>query len=75
VNLYRFFWRELHLVGARLYDRSDFERAVELVAAGTVPADRFVTTVEPLSRTAAAFEALESGGGQMKILIDCARAD
>ena len=44
VNLHRFFWRELHLVGARLYDRSDFERAVELVAAGTVRADKFITT-------------------------------
>jgi (R,R)-butanediol dehydrogenase / meso-butanediol dehydrogenase / diacetyl reductase len=74
VNLHRFFWRELHLVGARLYDRSDFQRAVELVAAGTVRADKFVTTVEPLSRTAAAFEALESGSGQMKILIDCTQA-
>ena len=74
VNLHRFFWRELHLVGARLYDRSDFQCAVELVAAGTVRADKFVTTVEPLSRTAAAFEALESGSGQMKILIDCTQA-
>ena len=74
VNLHRFFWRELHLVGARLYDRSDFQRAVELVAAGTVRADKFVTTVEPLSRTAAAFEALESGSGQMRILIDCTQA-
>jgi threonine dehydrogenase-like Zn-dependent dehydrogenase len=26
VNLHRFFWRELTLIGARLYDRTDFER-------------------------------------------------
>jgi (R,R)-butanediol dehydrogenase / meso-butanediol dehydrogenase / diacetyl reductase len=74
VNLHRFFWRELTLVGARLYDRGDFEKAVELVAAGDVPADALVTLVEPLSRTAEAFAALESGSGQMKILIDCTRA-
>ena len=72
VNLHRFFWRELTLVGARLYDRSDFERAVALVADGTVPADRLISAVVPLTEAPAAFEALESGGGVMKILVDCA---
>ena len=38
VNLRRFFWRELTLAGARLYDHGDFERAVALVADGTIPA-------------------------------------
>ena len=28
VNLHRFFWRELTLLGARLYQRDDFETAV-----------------------------------------------
>jgi (R,R)-butanediol dehydrogenase / meso-butanediol dehydrogenase / diacetyl reductase len=74
IDLYQFFWRELHLVGARLYDRSDFERAVELVAAGIIPAEKLVTRIEPLSRSAAAFQALASGTGQMKILIDCTDA-
>ncbi|HEY8982275.1 MAG TPA: alcohol dehydrogenase catalytic domain-containing protein, partial [Streptomyces sp.] len=45
VNLHRFFWRELTLVGARLYDRSDFEKAVELVADGTIPAGRLISKV------------------------------
>src|SRR6185437_10268696 len=40
INLHRFFWRELTLIGARLYDRSDFEKAVALVADGTIPAER-----------------------------------
>jgi 2-desacetyl-2-hydroxyethyl bacteriochlorophyllide A dehydrogenase len=71
VNLHRFFWRELTLIGARLYDRSDFERAVELIAAGTVPVQKFITRIEPLQSAAAAFQALESATGQMKILIDC----
>ncbi|MGW2638050.1 zinc-dependent alcohol dehydrogenase [Streptomyces sp. NPDC001348] len=71
VNLHRFFWRELTLVGARLYDRSDFERAVALVADGTVPADRLISKVVPLTEAPAAFEALEGGGDVMKILVDC----
>ena len=71
VNLHRFFWRELTLVGARLYDRSDFERAVALVADGTIPAERLISKVVPLTQAPAAFEALEGGGDVMKILVDC----
>ncbi|MCX5053566.1 MULTISPECIES: zinc-dependent alcohol dehydrogenase [unclassified Streptomyces] len=71
VNLHRFFWRELTLIGARLYDRSDFERAVVLVADGTVPAERLISKVVPLTEAPAAFEALEGGGDVMKILVDC----
>ncbi|MFE2726131.1 zinc-binding dehydrogenase [Kitasatospora sp. NPDC059327] len=72
VNLHRFFWRELTLVGARLYDRADFEKAVTLVADGTIPAERLISKVVPLTQAAAAFEALEGGGDVMKILLDCA---
>ncbi|MGW1048894.1 zinc-dependent alcohol dehydrogenase [Streptomyces sp. NPDC001118] len=71
VNLHRFFWRELTLVGARLYDRDDFERAVTLVADGTIPAERLISKVVPLTQAPAAFEALEGGGDVMKILVDC----
>ncbi|MGY5010498.1 zinc-dependent alcohol dehydrogenase [Streptomyces sp. 900105755] len=71
INLHRFFWRELTLVGARLYDRGDFERAVALVADGTIPAQRLITKIVPLTEAPAAFEALESGGDVMKILVDC----
>jgi (R,R)-butanediol dehydrogenase/meso-butanediol dehydrogenase/diacetyl reductase len=71
VNLFRVFWRELTLIGARVYDRTDFEEALRLLASGDVPAESLITVVEPLSRVAAAFETLE-GGRAMKILIDCA---
>jgi threonine dehydrogenase-like Zn-dependent dehydrogenase len=71
VNLHRFFWRELTLVGARLYDRSDFGTAVALVADGTIPAGRLISKVVPLTQAPAAFEALEGGGDVMKILVDC----
>ncbi|QSB12937.1 alcohol dehydrogenase catalytic domain-containing protein [Natronosporangium hydrolyticum] len=72
VDLHRVFLRELTLLGARVYERSDFERAVQLIADGTIPASRLVTRVEPLTCAAAAFAALESGGDVMKVLVDCA---
>jgi 2-desacetyl-2-hydroxyethyl bacteriochlorophyllide A dehydrogenase len=74
VDLHRFFWRELTLHGARLYDRTDFDAAVRLIADGDIPAGTLISRVEPMERATEAFEALESGGGVMKVLIDC-RAD
>jgi (R,R)-butanediol dehydrogenase / meso-butanediol dehydrogenase / diacetyl reductase len=72
VDLFRVFWRELTLVGARVYERVDFERAVTLLARGAIPAAQLISAVEPLERTQAAFAALEGGGDVMKVLIDCA---
>jgi (R,R)-butanediol dehydrogenase/meso-butanediol dehydrogenase/diacetyl reductase len=71
ISLYRFFWRELTLLGARLYSREDFEAAVRLIAAGEIPAQALISRIEPLERAAQAFQALESGAGVMKVLIDC----
>lgn len=70
VNLHRVFWRELTLLGARVYERTDFERAVELVAEGVVPAEDLITKVLPLTEVDAAFETLEQGAA-MKLLVDC----
>ena len=74
VDLFRVFWRELTVVGARVYERPDVERAVALVASGTVPAGRLVTHVEPLATAPAAFERL-AAGGQLKVLVRCGPDD
>ena len=69
IDLQRLFWRELRILGARVYQRTDFERAVELVADGTIPSDVLITAIVPLSETRAAFDDLESGRA-MKVLVD-----
>ncbi len=69
LDLHRVFWRELRILGARVYERRDFERAVELVASGAIPTSELISAVVPLDDVAAAFEALEAGGA-MKILVD-----
>jgi 2-desacetyl-2-hydroxyethyl bacteriochlorophyllide A dehydrogenase len=71
VDLHRFFWRELSLVGARLYQRDDFEQAVALVADRTIPAAELISRVDPLTGAAGAFTALAARGSVMKVLIDC----
>ena len=50
VRLFDFFWKELRMVGARVYEPVDYEEAIALLAADTLPVDRLVTAVEPLER-------------------------
>ncbi|MGW8482265.1 zinc-dependent alcohol dehydrogenase [Microbacterium sp. NPDC055903] len=69
VDLQRVFWRELRLLGARVYQRADFETAVQLIADGVIPTDLVITRIVPLVETAAAFAELEAGRA-MKILVD-----
>ncbi|MEN0083211.1 MAG: alcohol dehydrogenase catalytic domain-containing protein [Leifsonia sp.] len=73
IDVQRVFWRELRILGARVYERADFEEAVELVAAGIIPADRLITDVVPLEETQEAFARLESGQA-MKVLVDVSGA-
>ncbi len=70
VNLHRFFWRELELLGARLYQRDDVAEAIRLIDDGAIPAHRLISQVLPVHEVDAAFAALESGGAVMKVLLD-----
>ncbi len=70
VDLFRVFWRELTLIGARVYERSDYEEAVRLLAAGAIPSDTLITDVMPLDRVTEAFRVMDAGES-MKILLDC----
>ena len=69
INLQRLFWRELTILGARVYQRVDFETAVKLLDGGIIPADLLISKIVPLSETQNAFTDLENGAA-MKILID-----
>jgi (R,R)-butanediol dehydrogenase / meso-butanediol dehydrogenase / diacetyl reductase len=71
VDLKRVFWRELEILGARVYEPSDFTAAVELVAEGTIPVDALVSEIVPLQMVADAIHSLASGGRVMKVLVDC----
>ena len=64
------FWRELTLIGARVYERGDYDTAVQLIATGAVPAAQLISRVLPIAEVGAAFAAL-ADGGVMKVLIDC----
>jgi 2-desacetyl-2-hydroxyethyl bacteriochlorophyllide A dehydrogenase len=71
VDLFRFFWRELRLTGARVYEAEDFEMAIELAASGRLPLDKLITNVLPLDRLEDGLRQMETGGEVMKILVSC----
>jgi len=68
INLQRVFWRELRILGARVYQRADFETAVELVSTGVIPTELLITKIVPLAQTREAFDDLEAARA-MKILV------
>ena len=71
VDLFRFFWRELSMTGARVYEPQDFDRAIQLAASGALPLDSLITREVPLDGLEGAFREMESGGEAMKILVRC----
>ncbi len=71
VDLFRFFWRELRLIGARVYEPQDFEEAIQLAASGTLPLSQLITQVSPLADAKTIFDAIERNPAGMKYLLQC----
>ena len=70
MDLFRFFWRELKLSGARVYEAQDFDQAIELAATGTLPLDESITDVRPW-RVRGRHSRYGTGWRMMKILVRC----
>ena len=71
IDLQRLFWRELRILGARVYQRADFETAVELLRDGVIPAELLISQIVPLDGISGAVADLENGSA-LKILVDVA---
>jgi 2-desacetyl-2-hydroxyethyl bacteriochlorophyllide A dehydrogenase len=70
VDLFRFFWREIKLIGARVYEPEDFDEAIELAASGTLPLDKMITQVSPLEDAKKVFETIDQNPAGMKYLLE-----
>jgi 2-desacetyl-2-hydroxyethyl bacteriochlorophyllide A dehydrogenase len=71
VNLFKFFWKELKLIGARVYEPQDYDKAIALVSAGELELSQLVTSVAPLSEVQSVFEQIDANPDGMKVLLDC----
>ena len=71
INLFHFFWKELQMRGARVYEPEDYEKALALIASGELPLDKMITRTVPLEDVPDAFRDLDAQPNTMKVLIDC----
>ena len=74
VDLFRFFWRELQLRGARVYEPEDFEQAIQLAASDAIPLSRLISAKWPLGGLKTAFEEIAASPEMMKVLINAQEA-
>jgi len=71
VNLFQFFWKELKLIGARVYEKEDYDEAIDLITKNELPFEKMITKVEPLTNIQAVFENIDKNPDGMKVLLDC----
>ncbi len=71
VNLFKFFWKELKLIGARVYEREDYEKSIQLIDENNLPFSEMITSVQSLSKIQEVFEGIDENPNGMKTLIDC----
>lgn len=71
VDLHKFFWKELRMQGARVYEVEDFQKAIALAFSDVLPIDRLLSREFSLDETQAAFEFLRDNPEAMKVLINC----
>jgi threonine dehydrogenase-like Zn-dependent dehydrogenase len=74
MDLKKVFWKELEILGARVYERTDYDAAIQLIAKGAIPVDALVSEIVALKDAPQAFAALAQGGAVMKVLIDVQEA-
>ncbi|WP_422080569.1 zinc-dependent alcohol dehydrogenase [Ulvibacterium sp.] len=71
VDLFKFFWKELKLIGARVYEKEDYEKSIGLITANGLPFEDMITDVQPLSNIQQVFESIDNNPDGMKVLMDC----
>lgn len=71
VDLHKFFWKELRMLGARVYEASDYEKAIRLISNGSLELVPIISRIYPLENLQRAFEYLTQTPDAMKVLIQC----
>lgn len=71
VDLFQFFWKEIEMIGARVYEPEDYDAAIKLVAEEKIDSKRLITSIQSLPQIQSAFEELASNPQAMKTLIQC----
>ncbi|WP_215238950.1 hypothetical protein [Dyadobacter helix] len=62
---------KLKLIGARVYEREDFEEAIALAVSGNIPVSALITLASPLEKGQEGFETIGCNPASMKYLLEC----
>ncbi|MGI9544815.1 MAG: zinc-binding dehydrogenase, partial [Cyclobacteriaceae bacterium] len=71
VDLFKFFWKELKLIGARVYEKEDYEKSIALITANELPFEDMITDIQPLTNIQKVFEEIDNNPDGLKVLMDC----
>ncbi|MCK0188939.1 alcohol dehydrogenase catalytic domain-containing protein [Arenibacter sp. F20364] len=71
IDLFKFFWKELKLIGARVYEKEDYDKAIALVTANELPFSKMITDIQPLTNIQNVFKSIDENPDGMKVLMDC----
>ena len=71
IDLFKFFWKELKLIGARVYEKEDYEKSIDLITENELPFGEMITDVQPLSNIQNVFDNIDKNPAGMKVLLNC----
>lgn len=71
VNLFKFFWKELKLIGARVYEEEDFEESIALLTENKLGFDKMITDIQPLGNIQQVFQNIDKNPDGLKVLMNC----
>ena len=71
ISLFNFFWKELKLIGTRVYEKEDYEEAINLITKIELTFEKMITKVESLKNIQSVFENIDKNPDGMKVLLDC----
>ncbi|MFT5114935.1 MAG: (R,R)-butanediol dehydrogenase/meso-butanediol dehydrogenase/diacetyl reductase [Parasphingorhabdus sp.] len=69
IDLFKFFWREIELLGARVYTPDDFDMAIQMIAEGSIDCDTIITNVQQLDKVGETLADLSGNPSALKSLI------
>lgn len=71
IDLFQFFWKEIEMIGARVYEPEDYDEAIMLMGSGAIDADTMITSIQGLDAIGPAFAELAGNPKAMKTLLKC----
>jgi threonine dehydrogenase-like Zn-dependent dehydrogenase len=63
--------QELKIIGARVYEKEDYEKSIALITSSHIPFQNLITDVQPLTNIQEVFESIDRNPDGIKTLMDC----